>query len=249
MTKLDGTETKTAFAARVGLTKGRISQLVAEGLPVRSDGRIDVAEGLAWIETNLDPARRNKGGAPTATTRTATLAEAKRHADAACALLEDADHTSFVDAFRDGRFFDEPGFFADRQPLIGGCSVLSPPLSLHDDGGEGRVRGELVYDARFEGAPGWVHGGFVAAVFDQVMGYVLIRLGIPTVTRWLRVDYKRPTPTERPLVCRAWEVTSEAGNTEVAAQMLDGDRVTAEGSAVFAHLDVDRFRARVGEGR
>lgn len=32
MPKLDGTETKTAFAARVGLTKGRISQLVAEGL-------------------------------------------------------------------------------------------------------------------------------------------------------------------------------------------------------------------------
>ena len=30
-----------AFAARVGLTKGRISQLVAEGLPVRADGRID----------------------------------------------------------------------------------------------------------------------------------------------------------------------------------------------------------------
>lgn len=78
MPKLDGTETKTAFAARVGLTKGRISQLVAEGLPVRADGRIDVAEGLAWIETNLDPARRYKGGAPSATARTATLAEAKR---------------------------------------------------------------------------------------------------------------------------------------------------------------------------
>ena len=78
MPKLDGTETKTAFAARVGLTKGRISQLVAEGLPVRADGRIDVAVGLAWIEDNLDPARRNRGGAPTTTTRTATLAEAKR---------------------------------------------------------------------------------------------------------------------------------------------------------------------------
>ena len=56
-------ETKTAFAERVGLTKGRISQLVAEGLPVRADGQIDVAEGLAWIEANLDPARRYKGGA------------------------------------------------------------------------------------------------------------------------------------------------------------------------------------------
>ena len=40
MTKLDSHETKTAFATRVGLTKGRISQLVAEGLPVRADGRI-----------------------------------------------------------------------------------------------------------------------------------------------------------------------------------------------------------------
>jgi hypothetical protein len=68
MTKLNSSESKTTFAARVGLTKGRISQLVAEG--------------LAWIEDNLDPARPNKGGAPatpTAPTRVSTtLAEAKR---------------------------------------------------------------------------------------------------------------------------------------------------------------------------
>ena len=75
MTKLNTSETKTTFAARVGLTKGRISQLVAEGLPVRDDGQIDVAEGLAWIEDNLDPARRNKGGAP------ATLAAPRSRLD------------------------------------------------------------------------------------------------------------------------------------------------------------------------
>ena len=73
-----GIDTKAAFAARVGLTKGRISQLVAEGLPVRRDGRINVDAGLAWIENNLDPARRNKGGAPTVTGKSATLAEARR---------------------------------------------------------------------------------------------------------------------------------------------------------------------------
>lgn len=78
MTKLDSHETKTAFAARVGLTKGRISQLVAEGLPVRADGRIDVAVGLAWIEDNLDPARRNKGGPAIPARAATTLAEAKR---------------------------------------------------------------------------------------------------------------------------------------------------------------------------
>ena len=79
LTKLNTPETKTGFAARVGLTKGRISQLVADGLPVRPDGQIDVAEGLAWIEDNLDPSRRNKGGVPAAPARVlTTLAEAKR---------------------------------------------------------------------------------------------------------------------------------------------------------------------------
>jgi hypothetical protein len=78
MPKLDATESKTAFAARVGLTKGRISQLIAEGLPVRADGRIDVAVGLAWIEDNLEPARRNRGGAAVPNRATTTLAEAKR---------------------------------------------------------------------------------------------------------------------------------------------------------------------------
>jgi hypothetical protein len=78
MPKLNQVEAKTAFAERVGLTKGRISQLVAEGLPVRADGQIDVAEGLAWIQNNLDPSRRYRGGVPAVGARGSTLAEAKR---------------------------------------------------------------------------------------------------------------------------------------------------------------------------
>jgi len=77
MPKLDRAESKTEFAARVGLTKGRISQLIAEGLPVRPDGTIDVEAGLAWMERNLDPSRRGKGGA-TATAGTPSVAEVRR---------------------------------------------------------------------------------------------------------------------------------------------------------------------------
>ena len=77
MTKLNAEiQTKAAFAARVGLTKGRISQLIAEGLPVRSDGKIDVEAALGWMEKNLDPARRNKGGVSDG--HSPTLAEARR---------------------------------------------------------------------------------------------------------------------------------------------------------------------------
>jgi hypothetical protein len=77
MAKLDsGVVTKAAFAERVGLTRGRISQLIDRGLPVRADGRIDMAAGLRWMEDNLDPDRRGKGGAAPSTTP--SLAEARR---------------------------------------------------------------------------------------------------------------------------------------------------------------------------
>jgi hypothetical protein len=71
-----GSVTKAAFAERVGLTRGRISQLISQGLPVTAGGRIEVEAGLRWMEDNLDPDRRGKGG--TVSSTTPSLAEARR---------------------------------------------------------------------------------------------------------------------------------------------------------------------------
>lgn len=78
MTKLNSAETKTEFAARVGLTKARISQLIGQGLPVRADGKVDVEAGLAWMEKNLDPSRRGKGGAVTTGSGSPSVADVRR---------------------------------------------------------------------------------------------------------------------------------------------------------------------------
>jgi hypothetical protein len=69
------TLTKAAFAEKVGLTRGRISQLIGQGLPVGTDGQIDAEAGLRWMEDNLDPDRRGKGGVAGTTP---SLAEARR---------------------------------------------------------------------------------------------------------------------------------------------------------------------------
>jgi hypothetical protein len=53
----------TAFAKQVGLSRGRISQLVREGLPVDARGRIDPDAGRRWIAENIDPDRRRGGPA------------------------------------------------------------------------------------------------------------------------------------------------------------------------------------------
>jgi phage terminase Nu1 subunit (DNA packaging protein) len=48
---------KSAFANLVNLSPGRISQMIKQGLPVETDGRIDVAWGKKWIAENIDPRR------------------------------------------------------------------------------------------------------------------------------------------------------------------------------------------------
>ena len=55
-------EKRIDFARRVGLTPGRITQLVQNGMPTLPTGRIPIAEALAWMEANLDQTRR--GGKP-----------------------------------------------------------------------------------------------------------------------------------------------------------------------------------------
>jgi phage terminase Nu1 subunit (DNA packaging protein) len=48
---------KIAFAKHVGVTPGRVSQYIKEGMPVEPDGRIDVARGEQWIKANVSPTR------------------------------------------------------------------------------------------------------------------------------------------------------------------------------------------------
>lgn len=52
------TVTKAAFAVELGVTKGRVSQYLKSGMPVRDDGKVDRVEALNWLNTkrlNLTP--------------------------------------------------------------------------------------------------------------------------------------------------------------------------------------------------
>lgn len=60
----DGTISKSGLAKELGLSKGRISQLVGQGLPVLPNGRLERAVALKWIEENIDQNRRKTSDAP-----------------------------------------------------------------------------------------------------------------------------------------------------------------------------------------
>lgn len=49
-----GTVTKKQFAGILGVSPGRISQMIKQGLPVEANGKIDVARGRMWYADNID---------------------------------------------------------------------------------------------------------------------------------------------------------------------------------------------------
>lgn len=55
------TLSKRGFAEAMGVTPGRISQLIVDGLPTEPNGRINVERGQAWYHANIDPNRRRIG--------------------------------------------------------------------------------------------------------------------------------------------------------------------------------------------
>ncbi|GAC1609972.1 MAG: hypothetical protein NVS3B26_14230 [Mycobacteriales bacterium] len=62
---------------------------------------------------------------------------------------------------------------------------------------------EHTFSDRHSGAPGIAHGGAVATVVDDVLGFLLYVARMAGVTRHLEVDYLKPVLTGVPYVVRA----------------------------------------------
>lgn len=101
---------KAEFARKIGLSAGRISQLIAEGLPVRR-GRVPLSEATSWIRANVasaapglresSAASDTEGGAAIADDEPADLVEARRRK-----LVADERLTRIQIAEREGRLID-----------------------------------------------------------------------------------------------------------------------------------------------
>jgi acyl-coenzyme A thioesterase PaaI-like protein len=87
-----------------------------------------------------------------------------------------------------------------------------------------------------EGQPGRMHGGLLAAAFDEMMGAVNWLVGPPTLTGRLDIVFRAPVPVGSLLFFRAWSAGTDRRKSFVTAECrLDGalGLVTATASAVF----------------
>ena len=105
--------------------------------------------------------------------------------------------------------------------------------------GSKRIVGTLCLGSEREGPPRTVHGGMVAAVFDDVLSGVLATAGASgSVTGKLTVRYRRPTPINTDLRFEAWVEHHQGRRLTARAQCVANGEVTAEAEALFISLDM-----------
>jgi len=123
----------------------------------------------------------------------------------------------------------------DFSPFIGRSNPLAPPIRMsHDE--DGTVYGHVTFGSAYEGPPGCVHGGYVAAGFDEVLGYAETFTDRPGMTGTLHVVYRTPTPLHEEVVFRCKADRMEGRKIFVSGTLHAGERLCAEGSAIFVGM-------------
>lgn len=128
-------------------------------------------------------------------------------------------------------------------PWCFGCGIENE----HGLGLEARLEGDRVvadieFPPRFQGGPGVVHGGGIAAFFDDLMGFVPVAHHVPAVTARLEVHYRRPVPLGASIRGEAWLAQMEGRKLWAEAVGLGGNgELRIEARALYLGVGVEHF--------
>ena len=131
--------------------------------------------------------------------------------------------------------------FHDRSPLMGLSNPMAPPLELEPDAEAGEIRGAVDFGNAYEGAPGCVHGGFLAAALDEALGMACIFSDSPGMTGEMTIRYLVPTPTKTPLRIEARLDRIERRKIYTSGEISAGDVVTVKATGTFISISRDKF--------
>jgi len=133
--------------------------------------------------------------------------------------------------------------FHDRSPVIGRSNPIAPPLEFVPDAATRTVAGRGYFGHAYEGAPGCVHGGFIAMAFDELLGMACIFSGRPGMTGRLAVTYQSPTPVCAELRFVGRFDRLDGRKIHTSAEVYSGERLCAEATGLFISIDRAKFEA------
>jgi acyl-coenzyme A thioesterase PaaI-like protein len=154
---------------------------------------------------------------------------------------QDHLYVGFAEAANAG---DSDGPF-DNSPLMGLSNPLAPPLVLEVQAD--KVVGTVTCGTAYEGPPGHVHGGYVAALFDELLGLTQSLSGNHGMTGRLTIHYRSPTPLHTELRVEGTLDHSSGRKILCSGRMYAGDVLCAEAQGLFITVDFARIEAMRAE--
>ena len=119
----------------------------------------------------------------------------------------------------------------ELSPLDGKSNPIAAPITVWTEGE--RIYGRANMGWQYEGPYQSVHGGFVAALFDQLLGAGQKLTGQPGFTGTLTVKYLKLTPLNTELKMEGWVERIEGRKNYLAGEIWAGDKKTATCEAIF----------------
>lgn len=123
----------------------------------------------------------------------------------------------------------------ERSPFIGRANPVALPLIVEFvDGGIDAVAN---FGTLYEGPPGCLHGGYIAGIFDEVLGAAQTLSGQAGMTGRLTIHYRSPTPLNTDLHLKARLESVNGRKILCKGTLHAGDRLCAEAEGLFIAVD------------
>ena len=116
-------------------------------------------------------------------------------------------------------------------PVTGKKNPVAPAIHLWAEGE--KVRGSVNFSATFAGPPGGVHGGIIAAVFDELLAMVNLVNQVVGYTGTLNIRYQSLTPLHTDVTLYAECVRASGRKVQSRGEMRVGGELTASAEGLF----------------
>lgn len=131
-------------------------------------------------------------------------------------------------------------------PFGGLSNPLGPPSVLTFGtraDGTPFVQNTVRFGRAYQGAPGCVHGGVLAAYFDDMFGCTQKAYDFTAVTARLAVNYRAPAPLDEDLIFRTWYDGDTTSKKLIGlGHCALGDTPLAEVEGLFIKIDLHALR-------
>jgi acyl-coenzyme A thioesterase PaaI-like protein len=117
-------------------------------------------------------------------------------------------------------------------PISGKRNPIAPPIRMWKSG-DREVHGEVTFSPTYAGPPDSVHGGIIAAVFDEVLAMSNVISGKAGFTGTLTIKYRKKTPLNTPIELWGMNVRQDGRKQLCRGEMRVNGEVTASAEGLF----------------